>query len=259
MVYILWFIKLLAVFSLLTPAVQAQEALPAIDFKGYYDFSFSGIPFGRMVIDLRQNAVRYEAEADVKTTGIARVFVQHQSHTTSTGNGKDSRYGNVEYESRYSTRGKKKYARISKRSGIITADRVEPADNRATRPAVALKDKSAAFDPLAMGLAIRSEFIRTQKDGRTNFTLDFYDGRRLTRASFTVGNERVIRIGDKKYPVHTLSARRKPIAGYTASELARMKGQDPELIICFSHDEKLIPIYLEVPVAFGVATATLRM
>jgi hypothetical protein len=253
------FIKMLLVFSLLSYNAQADDPLMPIKFTGHYDFAFSGIPFGQMDILLDQTATRYQATGDVKTTGIARILVQHESHSTSSGSGKDFHYGNAEYESRYATRGKKKYARISKKNGKIVSDKVEPLDNRAVRPAVPMTDKSAAVDPLAMSVAIRSEFARARKEDRKNFTLDFYDGRRLTRANFTIGDERVLRIGGQKIPVLALSARRKTLAGYTASELARINSKESELMIYFSHDAKFVPVYLEVPVAFGVATATLKM
>ena len=259
MVHPTQFIKMLLVFSLLSYNAQAAEPLMPVKFTGHYDFAFSGIPFGQMDISLDQTATNYQASSDVKTTGIARMFVQHESHSTSSGSGKDFRYDNAEYESRYTTRGKKKYARISKKNGKITSDKVEPLDNRAVRPAVPMTDKSAAVDPLTMSVAIRSEFARARKDGRNNFTLDFYDGRRLTRTNFTIGDERVLRISGQKIPVLTLSARRKLLAGYTASEMARINPKEPDLMIYFSHDAKFVPVYLEVPVAFGVATATLRM
>lgn len=252
-------IKTFAVFFLLATPVQAQEPSIPLDFSGHYDFGFSGIPFGRLDIMFKQSATRYSATADVKTTGIVRVFVQHKSHTTSQGSGTGFSYGKVAYESSYSTRGKQRYAAFNKEGGRIVSEKVLPPDNRGTRSAVPAEAKNGALDPLAIGLAIRSEFIRAQKDGRRNFSLDFYDGRRLTRADFTVGDERNIRIGGTAYPVYSITARRKPLGGYTASELARFNAKEADLTIYFSHDEKCVPIYLEAPVAFGVATATLRM
>ncbi len=259
MVYRTHFIKMLLALSLLSYSAQADEPLMPVKFSGHYDFAFSGIPFGKMDISIDQNSTRYTLSGDIETTGIARVLVQHESHTNSKGSGKDFRYGDSEYESRYSTRGKKKYAHVSKENGKIISDKVTPPDNRAVRAAVPLADKSAAIDPLAMSIGIRSEFARARKDGRNNFAIDFYDGRRLTRASFTIGDERILRINGQKIPVFTLSARRKALSGYTATELARLNPKEPDLMIYFSHDAKFMPVYMEVPVAFGVATATLRM
>ncbi|MDX2074491.1 MAG: DUF3108 domain-containing protein [Alphaproteobacteria bacterium] len=253
------FIKLLLIFLLASHPVQADEPLIPIDFSGHYDFAFSGVPLGKLDLRFTQSATKYTATADVKTVGLARVFVQHESHTISKGWGSDFHYPQVDYESRYSTRGKPKSAKISKKDGVIFADVVNPPDNRAIRPAVPLEQKSAAFDPLAVGLAIRSEFARAQKDGRTDFTLDYYDGRRLTRVYFTVGKERVIRIKGQKYPVFTLTARRELLAGHTDKERARIDPHEPSATLYFSRDAKFMPIYLEVPVLFGIASATLRM
>lgn len=253
------FIKILLLLSLLSYNVQADEPLIPIHFTGHYDFAFSGIPFGEIDITFTEKAGNYRATSDIETTGVARLLVQHSSHTTSHGSGRNFHYANAEYESRYSTRGKKKYARISKKNGRIVSDKVEPPDNRSVRPAVPLAEKSAAVDPLAMSVAIRNAFARARQEGRTSFTLDFYDGRRLTRSFFTLGDERVLRINAHKIPVFTLHARRKPLAGYTAKELARINPNEPELTIYFSHDVKFVPIYMEVPLPFGVATATLRI
>lgn len=253
------YIKLLLVFSLLSYNAQADEPLIPVNFTGHYDFTLAGIPFGKADMVLTQTPTTYKASADVATTGIARVFVQHLSQTTSSGNGTNFHYDNVSYESRYETKRKPKHVQWKKKDGRFVSELVEPADNRAIRPAVPENQKIAAYDPIAFALAMRSKLLESLKSGEKTFSVDMYDGRRLTRADFTANGEAVIKLGGKSYPVYRLLARRTAVSGFTKTELSRIDPNEPTLTIYFSHDEKMIPIRLEAPLMFGIVAATLRM
>lgn len=252
------YIKFLLIFMCISAPAKAQEPLPPLDFSGHYDFTLAAIPFGQLDIVLSQGPGHYRATSDIATTGVAKVFVQHQSHTVSRGTGANYRYTEVEYETNYETKGKKRSARFVKRNGEMVEDDVEPADSRATRPAVPLADKSAAWDPVSLALGMRIELARVIAQKGKDFSLTYYDGRRLTRGNFSYIGEKVIKIKGIKYPVYTVIGSRQPVAGFTQKELKRMEGGEPQLTVYFSKD-KLIPIRLELNIGFGVAAATLKM
>ncbi len=231
--------------------------MPAINFNGRYIFSLSGISFGSMNLIFTQDANSYNASSNIHTTGLARVFVQHDSTTTASGNGSEFIYPNVTYESDYQTRKKKKYVKIIRADGTITEEIITPPDNRAVRPAVDAALKNNAFDPLSFGLVIRNELARALADKRTEFTLNYYDGRRLTEGTFVIVGQKIIKIGDKKTSTIYVTATRRTLAGFTQNELDDIKQNEAPLAMYFSDDARRIPLKLEYPLGFGTASATL--
>jgi hypothetical protein len=253
------YIKLLLVFSLLSYNAAANEALTPVNFSGHYSFTLAGIPFGKADLAFTQAPAAYKATADVATTGIARVFVQHKSRSVSSGTGSDYQYGNVDYESNYETKKKPRHTKWEKKEGVFVSEVVLPPDNRNTRAAVPQAQKQGAFDPVVFTLAVRGKLAESLKNGQKAFSVHMYDGRRLTRADFTLNGETVIKIGGKSYPVYRLFGRRTAIAGYTQKELSRIEPNEPTMTIYFSRDAKMIPLRLEVPFMFGMVAATLKM
>lgn len=249
------FIKMCA-FTLWLPCAANAEDFA---FQGRYVLAFSGIPIGKVSVNLAETATNYSAKSDVGLTGLAKLFVQHTSATTSVGTGENYNFTNRVYETRYQTRKKPKYVKMVTKNGVIAEEKVEPPDNRAVRPAVSAADKKGAYDPLALALAIRDNLARCQNEGAKNFTLNYYDGRRLTAVNFAFLGAKTLRISGKKTPTLVLTATRKPLAGYTQNELDDIGPNDPTLNLYFSNDEQMIPLLLQVPLPFGTATATLRM
>ncbi len=232
-----------------------------LQFSGTYDFSFSEIPFGKINISLEQSEKNYSLSSDIEITGIAKLFTQHKSRSTASGSGKKFKYKLIEYESRYATRKKEKYVKLRQRNGVFTEETIVPPDNRAIRPAVAARDKKNAVDPLSLNIAIRSRLAECIKKSCSSFKINYYDGRRLTGIDFTMLGEKNIRIKNSKYPAYAISAKRQAISGYTNKELSKIgkTEDDPTLYIYYSHDSRLIPLLLELPLQFGTARATLRM
>ena len=48
-----------------------------VNFKGIYEFTFAGLPFGRMGVEIEQSPGHYAITSDVMTTGVIKLFVQH--------------------------------------------------------------------------------------------------------------------------------------------------------------------------------------
>jgi len=251
------FINSLALIFFFSTSAQAQELTP-VNFSGRYDFTLAAVPFGKIDIVFKQDATSYSATSDITTVGIAKVFVQHESHTTSKGTGADYQYPDVDYDSRYSTKGKKRVATFTRRNGVMTAEFVEPPDNPAVRPPVSAALKTRAYDPVALAIGMRGELARVIRSGEKNFTIDYYDGRRLTRGNFTYTGEKLLKMNGTKYPVYTVLASRSPVAGFTEKELKRMQQKEPPLTIYLAKDT-LLPLRLELPLMFGKAAATLRI
>lgn len=248
----------MALCSLWLGAPAAAQSLAPLDISGTYLFSMAGVPFGSMDFSATQNANNYDASADIHTTGLVRVFVQHDSHTTSKGAGANFTYPDSTYESDYQTRKKKKYVKMVRKHNKIAEETITPPDDRNVRPAVEEALKNEAFNPLAYALELRGKMAQCIAANCESFNFNFFDGRRLTQGTFTPQGTKVIRIGGQKYPTYYVIAKRKPLAGFTAKELKGIPADEPPLAIYFSQDEKLLPVKLDYPMAFGTASAVLK-
>lgn len=246
---------LFAALALVLPALA--DDLPPLDFKGVYDFRFSGVPIGRMGIESEQSPAHYAMTADVTTVGVARLFTEHESHTVVSGSGAGFAYPNVAYESRYRTKDKKKSVVMGWKEGAFGSETLVPPDNRATRPEVPAEMKKDAADPLSFNLILRKKTWEALQSGNPAFSLNVYDGRRLMRVDAAVAGKQVIRLDGRKAAAVRVALRRKPLAGYTAKELKRFDPNEPTLWIYYSDDARFIPIHLEVGFLFGKLTATL--
>jgi ribosomal protein L24E len=250
-------IKLIAAIIFLAWPAAADNPTLMLDFSGHYDFALGGIPFGQMEMKMSQKPTHYNVSADIAMVGIAKIFVQHESHTISKGSGQNFYYSDTEYESTYQTRKKPKYVKWVKKNSATISEIIRPPDNRASRPAVENDKKSSAYDPLLFALALRVEMAQAIKHDSKTITMSYYDGRRLARVYCSLNGKTTIRISGREYPVYSVTAHRTPLGGFTKKELSHMKN-DPYATIYFSEDT-LIPVRLEVPIIFGIASATLKM
>jgi hypothetical protein len=242
---------------LLCSPAQADEGLTPMQFKGIYQFEFSDVPIGKMGLEIDQSATDYSINSDILTTGVLKMFVNHSSHTTADGSGKHFRYDTVKYDSNYRTRKKKKAVSMRFKNGKIVEEKLNPPDNRATRPAVSDELKTNAIDPLSLILRIRQELFEARKNDTKNFSINGYDGRRLTTADFTVIGTQNLRYKGKKVPVIKVDARRTLVAGFTQSELADKNDNEPPAHIYFTNDAQLKPIKVEAVLWMGTVSATL--
>jgi len=247
------FFNILIILLLLLPYhAEAGDGLTPINFKGVYEFSFAGLPFGQMGVEIEQSSGHYAITSDVTLTGIIRMFVQHKSHTTVEANG-----GDIHYEAHYQTRKKKHYVRLDYKNGLLKEEEQIPPETHAKRPEVPMKLKQDSSDPLSALLKARQGLWQAQKSGKTTFSVNVYDGNRLTGADFTILGKSTLRYGDKTIPVIKISARRKLLSGFTESELSDYDPKEPPLILYFTDDNRLLPLKVEMIFLASPLTATL--
>lgn len=246
------FFNILLYMVLLTaPSLAlAVEPLQPLHFKGIYEFGFNGVRIGRMGVEIAQSPTDYNMTADVTTSGVLKLFVQHSSHTTVEGTGAEFAYPNRNYESNYQTKKKKKHVKMVVRDGQVEETLVPPDSKR---PAVSPELKNSALDPLSIILAIRQKLA----GGNQSFKLNVYDGRRLTAASFVVKGKRSIPYGNRPMEVTQVNVRRELVAGFTDSELAKHNSNEPAVQMYFPVGQWRMPVRLETRIAFGTVSATL--
>ncbi|MEK6746689.1 MAG: DUF3108 domain-containing protein [Pseudomonadota bacterium] len=251
------FINILLASMLMTsPAISAENLTP-ISEKLYYEADWSGVNFGKIGIEIDQQANKADVTCDIRSSGIMALFVKHSSHTTLTATGNNYVYPDRTYESRYFTRKKARHVKLTYEDNKISEQIVEPPDNRDKRPAVPEDDINSAYDLMSFLLQMRSEITLAQKSGKMEFSINSYDGRRLTQGDFKILGKKTIKIAGKKHETLMINARRKLLAGYTKSEEDDYNPKEPSMTIYFSNDEKLLPLRMEIPFFMQNVSATL--
>lgn len=237
------------------PVFAADTQLP-IDFKGIYEINLGNVAIAKMGLEMEQSASNYAVTGDIASTGIVKLFANHKSHTAVEASGKNFSYPERIYETNYSTKKKKKYIKLVYSNGTVT-DTLIPPENRAKRPEVSAALKKNSYDPLSFIIEMRAMLASSIKAGKKDFSIDVYDGRRLTRANFIIGDQKTIRYNDKKTPVLVVTLKRALVAGFTKDELAEYDKNEPPLSIYFSADGRLMPLRLETSFWLGTLSATL--
>jgi len=270
-------------------AAYGEDRLPPLNLKGVYECSFSDVVIGEMGVEITQTPDHYSETSDIVSTGILKMFVNHSSHTTVEGSGSNFTYPAIDYDTHYQTKKKKKTAMLKYRGGVLTEENVTPPDNRATRPEVPMNLKQSASDPLSLIIRMRQGLFEAlhsapsplEGEGRggggssdnalnkrpphpnpppqgvRGFSLNIYDGRRLTEVDFTVIGPKTINYQGADTPVTMVDVRRKFLAGFTQSELSDWNPNEPPLHVYFSNDARLMPLRLELTLWMGTLAATL--
>lgn len=257
------FNTLTAIILLLSYPATAQEPLtkiktaPPFVFNGYYEFGFGGVLFGKMGLEIEQSSRSYTATSDITSSGVLKLFVRHNSHTTVDATGHDFLYDNSVYETHYQTRKKKRYVKMVTKNGQLIEETLVPPETPERRPPVDASLKKGALDPLSFVITMRRQVVLALQNNSREFTLNVFDGRRLTEVDFTIEGKKVLKFGEQKYPTIAVKARRKLIAGFTDSELQDYDPKEPDLMIYFSDNTRLIPIRLEISLLVGKLYANL--
>lgn len=132
-----------------------------------------------------------------------------------------------------------------------------PPDDHATRPVVPAGMLKNAVDPLSLIIQVREKLREKMADHQSVFSINIYDGNRLSEADFTIVGAQQIFYGQRRVPVIEVTGRRKPLAGFTKKEMGDFTTSQPTLYIYFSDDTQLMPLKLQMAMPFGLLTATL--
>ena len=228
-----------------SPVWAADES--PVNFNGQYQFTFSGVEFGRMGIDISQEGGKTAMASDITTTGLLSVFVKHSSHSTY-----DAAGGKAIYETHYHTRKKARYVKLLYSGAQVTDEILDPKDPPSKRPPVPDEMKKGALNPLAFVLAMRSNLLKREDKNGSTYSVLFYDGRRLTEGDFTIIGKKTILYQNANTNVIEVEARRQLLAGFTESELQDRDPKEPTVHMFYSDDKRMLP--LVITVKYGIAT-----
>lgn len=237
--------------TLASSVARAQQPLPELqpfNHIGYYEVSWGGITVGGLAIATYEDAERYSMEAHVKSNGLAWVITKHKSATTAEGIKRDGKYLPQRFETHFHHRNKNRHIILNyDENGKLKDEFVNPADPPWKRKPVPMELKESALDPLSIFFVQRKRVYEALEDGGEQFTLQMFDGRRLTDMHYFVHGRQRVGWNMQDVPVIRFNLSRTPVAGYKDSELEELRDKkDPSVSLFLSDDGRLIPLKLEI-------------
>jgi hypothetical protein len=242
---------LAAIAGLQSPATRAASEPLTL----HYTSRWAGLPAGEIDLKFEDQPGAYRSQISISTAGIPRWFTRFRGRAISEGElsalglAAPGRY-DATYDLR-SRKGKRVSLRFERSGDVTVAER--GAEDSSDKAPIDTADRTGVVDPLAALVEMR-QAIRTGLAQRGSLTIPVYDGKRrfdVVERSMTHGT---MRIDGVTHPVVRLDLSLEPVAGF--------KDNDPEgnpddssraLLAVFSDDAELIPLRLEVTIAWLTA------
>lgn len=229
--------------TIAAPQLKAETPLrEEISYKIYWN----GIRAGKLWLYWEEDATRYAARMQLKTSGLVRIFSKQLRTASAEGTKQCDTNGctytpvKAGWDVQYRHKSRKVELEYGPK-GTMTSATVTPTDNRATRPDVDQKDKDRSLDALSATQRLFFGMLRGEK----NIVIPVYDGRRFTEFLFD--------FADKERMLY--AAARKPISGYTAKELKEVSEGDPPILLQVVPNRRF-PIAALAKTSFGALKIT---
>lgn len=247
-------------------AESTHPALPQLFFvKGSYLLKFGVLPIGLLDVDGAQTGASFHMKAHAKLMGVAKIISNHKSENQVSGtltdaNVRDFPHAKREFQTHYtSSDGWRTITLVYGENGVLTDEQVEATHEMSYRPKVPADQKNGVSDTMTMVLAAREAIYQANQNGQKNLSMNFYDGKRLSKVNMQIyGVVNRMRKGIKT-PVLKVGLFREPVAGYTEKELKRAKEKTMgEALIYFTANDNFVPILAELTTTLGTFSAELR-
>ena len=232
-------------------ALAGAPAARADDVAALYRLEWAGLPAGRVLLTLHDDAGGYRDEIRIGSEGLPRLVTHFRG--TAIAEGKlvsartplPARY-DADYDLR-KRRDRKVRMAFAPRAGALIAER--GPDDTSRKPELAEEFRRNVVDPLSVITLIRAALRR----GSTDFTVPVYDGARRFDAIV-----RVLPRNPAEPGIH-LALSLRAIAGFRGESSDEGDPDDAPrpVSLTLSDDARLLPLEVSVPVWFLSLTATL--
>lgn len=145
-------------------------------------------------------------------------------------------------------------------NGRLTLDRHHPEIASKKYPIASPAQKKDSQDPLTAALNVQRLARQYQKASHIPLyhELKVYEGRKLFTLCVTINARKTITVSDQAYETLYVRLHRKPIAGFSKSELYRLKHEDPVIEVYLSDDALLLPVKAVATAKIGSVVALLK-
>jgi hypothetical protein len=215
-----------------------------------YKVYWSGIHVADLIINIENDSIF----ANIESYGIVKKVSKYRSSFKSQFEYNNDHYKPISYYTEFEMRNGSKTINIQySPDGTIKNEVVTPPDKRSKRPAVKDILKNNSADPLTAFMISRQLIKENLAKNNTKFSLNIYDGRRLSRLDFQIHGKYERKINESIRKIVKVSFKRIAIDGYTQNELRRMPKEEPLFTLYLSDDETLLPLKADAEAKLGTA------
>jgi hypothetical protein len=225
-------------------------------FRLSYNVAVLGVvELGSADYDLTYTATRYAVRANVRTSGLARLFDQTEINASTSGTISPQGIAWTRYDISHAYAAKFRRTRLDRAAGVVTGEVTPNYRDFGDPPATAAHQRSS-YDPLSAMFALGRQ-VGAARVCRGSVLV--FDGRHHYRLAVSGGGASTFNRGGYSGPSVTCQLRYEPIAGFsmTPEERARI----PLGEATFAMPEQpgfAAPLRLSVPTSLGAAVVEVR-
>lgn len=237
----------------------AAEPIKDLNFNGKYEIAWSGIPLGRIVLRISEDATHYQMSVDTKTRGIGAIISDTKQWAEAHGSVKDGVYIPAFYESRPQKDPHGDIVTLTYDEKGDIAKRVRTQDDDPTwRPPVPFAEVNTARDPITAAFMLRRALYQAVAENKREVSTRTYDGLKLATMKLMRDNDAKVAVMDNYRDTVNVQITRTPINGYTPKEIKKFNKGDPEIHLYFSKDAAFMPLRATAKIPVGELSMTLE-
>jgi len=219
-----------------------------------YEASWAGLPAGNIELRLEEDATAYRSEIEIRTVGLPRWFTRFRGLGISEGAvTKAGLAAPRAYDAYYDLRSRKNKCvslRFLDHAGTVVAERGPEDGSAESNPPLPLPSRTDVVDPLST-ISLMRAAIRSGRARPGELRIPVYDGKRRFDVETRGLTHEVERIGGVDRKVLHLALQLRPIDGFNRHDEEGDPDAAPRpLDVLFSDDEALLPLRLEVSIAW---------
>lgn len=221
-----------------------------------YDVAVLGVvELGTASFEVTSTATRYAARANVRTSGLARLFDQTEINASTIGTVSPQGLAWTRYDISHAYAGKFRRTRLDRAVGIVTGE-ITPNYRDFGDPPANAQHQTASYDPLSAVFALGRQ-VGAARACRGSVLV--FDGRQHYRLAVSGGSAGAFNGGGYNGPAVTCQFRYEPIAGFNMSPEERARIPMAEAVFALAPQAVFAALLrLSVPTPLGSAVVSIR-
>jgi len=244
------FLSVLACMSVLFASSAAAET-----YRLNYEVAVLGVVgLGVASYEVTATPARYAVRANVRTSGLARLFDQTEINASTSGTLSAQGIAWTRYDISHAYAGKFRRTRLDRAAGMVSSE-ITPVYRDLGAPPANAAHRTSSYDPLS-GLFALGRQVGAARTCRGSVLV--FDGLQHYRLSVSGGEQREFNGGGYRGPSVTCQFRYEPIAGFNMSAEERARIPTGEAVFGLPLGAQFAPpLRLSVPTPLGSAVVGL--
>ncbi len=243
-------------FSVLVGACALFAAsAQAETYRLNYNVAVLGVvELGVASFEVTDTPTRYAVRANVRTSGMARMFDQTEINAATSGSVSAQGLAWTRYDLSHAYAGKFRRTRLDRAAGVVSAN-IEPSYSNMGAPVANAEHQRASYDPLSALFALGRQVGQARA---CSGSVLVFDGRQHYRLAVSGGAEGQYNRGGYRGSALTCQFRYQPIAGFNMTEAERARIPTGEAVFALDEGSFSAPLRLSVPTPLGAAVVEIR-